>query len=186
MNRRSTGLPNAPIGRGEGVRPAPRLLMTGLLFLLDCSARNGTAGHQTNAAATPPPPSLPAITATPTGETPSDLTLTGIVREASPSARIIVLEKPAEGISTIALIQETAPRSADGREVPCKGFCLGPKSGPQVSQAQPARCSPTGCPSCRQKRIQQKLSARRQRDTIGLPACLDLDGVTAIQSTETV
>lgn len=50
-----------------------------------------------------------------THEPRSDLTISGVVREASLSARVIVLEEPAEGNSTIAIVDEPDLRSSDGR-----------------------------------------------------------------------
>lgn len=44
-------------------------------------------------------------------------TLSGTVASASPSVRIVTLEAPVEGVSTIALLDDTEVRSSEGAEL---------------------------------------------------------------------
>ena len=54
---------------------------------------------------------------TPVAAAASTMTLEAIVAWASPSARIIALEAPVDGISTIALLENTEVRSSDGQKL---------------------------------------------------------------------
>ena len=74
-------------------------------------------GMGLEATGTTPTPTSAAASRVPPLETPSDLTITGTVMDTSLSARVILLEEPAEGCDAIALTEESRLVLADGSEI---------------------------------------------------------------------
>jgi hypothetical protein len=88
-----------------------------LLFLVSCTTgRSNPIATPTNTISTSTPPA-PSITTVPTNETEPGMTITATVRDVWLSARIIVLERPVEGFSIIALTEESELVSADGSKI---------------------------------------------------------------------
>jgi hypothetical protein len=55
----------------------------------------------------------------------AEVTIEGTVLDASPSARIITLAEPVDGISVIALMEESELFSASGEEILLRDICAG-------------------------------------------------------------
>lgn len=92
------------------------LIMAGVLLsvlLLAACGSDSSASSEESAPATSDGVSSPTVT-TPTS--PETITITGTVRDASLSARIITLAEPAEGFEVVALTEESELVSASGGE----------------------------------------------------------------------